>query len=175
MEQSREHVRQASKALEEGRLSQAITEGARAGRQLNDLRDEVRKETSNRFSAEMTDMRKQARELDEKQKKVTEQLDAWNQNPRQTFATPTMHKGVRTGLEQQEAKLDKLLERMRQTVQEAEETEPLLAKSLFDTVRKADEQTIPDTLKVTRRCSTPASPTRRPRPPARAPARVSTS
>ncbi len=35
---------------------------------------------------------------------------------------------------------------MRRTVGEAEETEPLLAKNLFDTVRKADEQTIPEAL-----------------------------
>ena len=45
IEQSREHVRQASEALEEGRLPQAVTEGARAGRQLNDLREELRKNT----------------------------------------------------------------------------------------------------------------------------------
>ncbi len=37
---------------------------------------------------------------------------------------------------------------MRNTVQEAEETEPLLAKELYDTVRKANEQKIPDALKV---------------------------
>ncbi len=37
---------------------------------------------------------------------------------------------------------------MRTTVQEAEETEPLLAKNLFDTVRKATDQKIPDALKV---------------------------
>ena len=33
------------------------------------------------------------------------------------------------------------------TVNEAEETEPLLAKNLFDAARKADEQTVPETLK----------------------------
>ena len=38
---------------------------------------------------------------------------------------------------------------MRRTVGEAEETEPLLAKNLFDTVRKADEQAIPEALEQT--------------------------
>ncbi len=47
MEQSREHVRQASEALEEGRLPQALTEGARAGQKLNNLREQLRKESSN--------------------------------------------------------------------------------------------------------------------------------
>ena len=88
IEQSREHVRQASQALEEGRLPQALTEGARAGRQLNDLREQLRKETSNRFSEEMTEMRDQARRLDENQKKITEQLEAWTRSPSSRSASP---------------------------------------------------------------------------------------
>src|SRR5262249_29690737 len=51
-------------------------------------------------------------------------------------------------LQQQAKDVDQLLEQMRTTVQEAEETEPLLAKGLYDTVRKATEQKIPDALKV---------------------------
>src|SRR5208282_1793087 len=42
MEQSREHVRQASEALEAGQVPKAITEGARASREMNDLREELR-------------------------------------------------------------------------------------------------------------------------------------
>jgi hypothetical protein len=151
IEEGRNHVREASKALEEGRLSRAITEGSRAGQQMNDLREQLRKETSDRFSQEMTEMRQQARQLDENQKKLSEQLDAWNKNPQQTLRDSEERKQVRQGLEQQAPRLDQLLERMRTTIQEAEETEPLLAKGLYDTVRKADEQKIPDTLKITRR------------------------
>ena len=40
------------------------------------------------------------------------------------------------------------MEQMRRTVQDAEESEPLLAKELYDTVRKVTEQRIPDALKV---------------------------
>src|SRR5262249_43272307 len=39
-------------------------------------------------------------------------------------------------------------EQMRNTVQNAEETEPLLAKNLYDTVRKANEDKIADALKA---------------------------
>ena len=152
VEQSREHVRQASEALEEGRLSQAVTEGARAGRQMSDLREQLRKESSNRFSEAVTEMRDQARNLDEDQKKLTEQLDAGNrQQPQRSLRDTQEKEQVQKGLEQQEKRLDQLLDRMRNTVQEAEETEPLLAKGLFDTVRKANEQQIPDALKVARR------------------------
>jgi hypothetical protein len=148
IEQGREHVRQASEALEEGRLSQAVTEGARAGRQLNDLREELRKSSSNRFSEEMTEMRDQARRLDEDQGKISEQLDASNNRPPHTLRDQGEREQLRKGLEQQGKRLDELLDRMRNTVQAAEENEPLLAKGLYDTVRKATEQKIPDALKV---------------------------
>src|SRR5262249_31061805 len=89
--------------------------------------------------------------LDENQKKLSEQLDAWNKSTQQTLRESDERKQIRQGLEQQEPRLDQLTERMRNTVQEAEETEPLLAKGLYDTVRKADEQKIPEALKFTRR------------------------
>src|SRR5262249_13958328 len=43
--------------------------------------------------------------------------------------------------------LEQLLDRMRNTVQEAEETEPLLAKNLYDAARKATEQSVPEALR----------------------------
>ena len=55
-----------------------------------------------------------------------------------------------TGWNSKRNRLDQLLEQMRRTVQDAEESEPLLAKELYDAVRKANEQKIPDALKVSR-------------------------
>ena len=147
IEQSREHVRQASEALEEGRLSQAVTEGARAGRQLNDLREQLRKGASDRFTEEMTEMRDQARRLDENQDKLSQEIDAWNRRARQSLRDTQERQQTRQGLEQQRKQLDQLLDRMRQTVQAAEETEPLLAKNLYEAVRKANEQSIPEALR----------------------------
>jgi hypothetical protein len=150
MEETREHVRQASEALEEGRLPQAVTEGARAGRQLNDLREQLRKGASDRFTDEMTEMRAQARRLDEDQKKLTEQLDTANRRPQHSLRDTAEREQVNKGLEQQQQRLDQIMDQMRRTVEDAEETEPLLAKGLYDTVRKATEQKIPDALKVAR-------------------------
>jgi hypothetical protein len=148
MEQGREHVRQASEALEQGRVSQALTEGTRAGRQLNDLREELRKGASNRFSEEMTEMRDSARRLNEDQEKITQQLDATKGEAQHSLRDTGERKQARAGLEQQEKRLEELLEQMKRTVQDAEETEPLLAKGLYDTVRKASEDKIPDALKA---------------------------
>jgi len=148
MEQGREHVRQASEALEAGRLSQALTEGARAGRQLNDLREQLRKKASNRFADEMTEMRQEARRLDEDQTRLSEQIDALNRESQRSLRGGGEREQVGQKLTQQAKQLDQLLDQMRTTVQEAEETEPLLAKNLYDTVRKANDQKIPDALKV---------------------------
>jgi hypothetical protein len=151
MEQSREHVRQASEALEAGRVPQALTEGTRAGRQLNELREELRKSASNQFAQEMTEMRDRARRLNDDQKKLTEQLDAASSTPQHSLRDSGERKQVRDGLAQQQQRLDKLFDQMRRTVQDAEVTEPLLAKELFETVRKATERKIPDALQAAER------------------------
>ncbi|MGO9471404.1 MAG: hypothetical protein ACLQVF_45520 [Isosphaeraceae bacterium] len=147
MEQGREHVRQASEALEAGRLSQALTEGARAGRQLNDLREQLRKKAANRFADEMTEMRSQARRLDEDQARLSEQIDALKRESQRSLRGGEREQAGQK-LRQQAQQLDQLLDQMRTTVQEAEETEPLLAKNLYDTARKATDQKITDALKV---------------------------
>ena len=149
VEQGRENLRQASQALEQGRLPQALTAGARAGEKLDDLREQFRKETANKFSEEMTQLRAEARKLDEDQKKINEQLDAWEQKPERSLRESDERKQVRQSAEQQTKRLDQVLDRMRNTTQEAEDTEPLLAKGLYDAVRQANEQKIPEALKVT--------------------------
>jgi hypothetical protein len=148
IEQGREHVRQASDALEQGQLSQALTEGTRAGRQLNDLREDLRKSAADRFADEATEMRNRARQLSQDQRKLTEQLEAGEQTEKHALRDSGERKQVREGLGQQEKRLDELLEQMRRNVEDAEESEPLLAKELYDTVRKAGEQKIPDALKA---------------------------
>ncbi len=148
VEQGREHVRQASEALEQGRLSQAVTEGTRAGQELDKLREEIRKDASGRFADDLTEMRDQARKLDEDQGKLTEKIEAKGPDARPSLREPGDRQQARRGLEQQRKDVDQLLDRMRRTVEDAEETQPLLAKDLFDTVKKATQPSIPDTLKV---------------------------
>jgi Domain of unknown function (DUF4175) len=151
IQDARNHARQASEALEQGRVPQALTEGTRAGQRLNSVRDDLRKRSSKQFSDDLTEMRNQARQLDETQGRLSEELDARKDRFRQTLRDSTDRRQMKQTLEQQGKKLDHLVEQMRRTVGEAEETEPLLAKNLFDTVRKADEQKIPDAIEQTRK------------------------
>jgi hypothetical protein len=149
VELSRDHLRQASRALQENRLPQAITEGARAGQQLNDVREQLRKDTANRFAEEMTQLRSEARKLDEDQKKINQQLEAWEKKPERSLRESPERKQVREEAGQQTKRLDDVLDRMRNTTQEAEDTEPLLARGLYDAVRKANEQKVPEAVKTT--------------------------
>lgn len=147
VEQGREHVRQASEALDQGQVSKAITEGTRAGRQLDEVREDLRKEASNRFGEDLNAMRDQARKLDEDQTKLTEQLEPKGKPTRQGLRDTDDHRQVKESLDRQRKGVDELVDRMRKTVGEAEESEPLLAKKLFDAARKADEQAIGESLR----------------------------
>ena len=129
LEESRSHVQQASEALEQGQLSQAVTEGTRAGRQLNELRDQFRQQAANRFSEEMTEMRRAARNLDEQQQRLSEQLNEQNQGPGRSLRDTGARAEVAEGLGEQRQQLGELLEQMRQTIEEAEEPEPLLIEA----------------------------------------------
>ena len=149
VEQARENVRQASEALEEGRLSQAVNEGARAksavGRGPRRPPQEVVRPLRpghDRDAPAGPPARREANQLAEAARgQATNKPSALAPRPRQLAGRSV------EGLEGQQKQLDPFLDRMRDTVQQAEETEPLLAKQLFETVNKANQQAIPDALK----------------------------
>lgn len=151
VEQSRENVRQASEALEKGQLGQAVNEGTRAQRQMDAVRDQLRRDSANRFGEEMRDLRQQARQLDEKQQNLTKQLDEQRQPTKPNLNAGADREQIQKGLEEQRKQLDQITERMQKTVQEAEKTEPLLAQELYNTARGAAEQKVGDSIDLARR------------------------
>lgn len=150
VERSRENQQKASDALEKGQLGQAVNEGTRAQRQLDAVRDQLRRESANKFGEEMKDLRQQARQLDDKQKELTKQLEE-AQKPKPGLNGGADRDRIKKGLEEQKQQLDKITERAEKTVQEAEKSEPLLAQELYNTVRGAAEQKLGDSLDLTRR------------------------
>ena len=79
LEQARDQAQRASEALEETRLSQAAASGTRAEQNLEELRNEFRKRASGRFNEDMQKMREAARELDQKERELTERIAAESQ------------------------------------------------------------------------------------------------
>ncbi|OYV85985.1 MAG: hypothetical protein B7Z73_12550, partial [Planctomycetia bacterium 21-64-5] len=149
LDQTRDQVRRASEALDQERVSQAAAAGTRAERDFNDLRNEFRRRTSGQFTDQMREMRDSARKLDEKEHEIAERMaeppqsvgDALRGVPR-SLRDDNDREKMPAELAQQKERLRELLNRMRETIEEAEPTEPLLAEQLYDTARKIQEQNL---------------------------------
>ncbi len=160
LDATREDVRQASDALEKGQVSQALTAGTRAERELDELRDDFRKQTASEYADEARELVDRARELDERQERIGEQLKDDQQasgEPRKSQkakgslrsqekedesnpegASPS-GSDVAEQLERQRKELGELLDQTRQLTERAEANEPLMTKQLYDTLREAHQ------------------------------------
>lgn len=152
LDNARERVRQSSEALREGMVSQAASAGARAKEDFEQLRDEFRKQTSDRFQQEVRDLSEQAKQLDEREQQLAEQLQQL-QDPKSQGAKSLREANDREklieGFGEQKQRSNELLERMRQTIQDAESPQPLLAEQLYDTVRQTQQRNLAQNLETT--------------------------
>ena len=166
LEETREQVRRSSEALEQEMVTQAAASGTRAEREFEELRNEFRRRNSGRFNEEMREMREAAQELDERQQQVAERLadpDAPEQergrerergqsqakSKAKSLADDGQQQRAADELAQQRERLANLREQMRQTIAEAEETEPLLTERLYEAARGAEERKLDQALQAT--------------------------
>ena len=154
MQETRQNVRRASEALQQGQVSRAITEGTRADRRLQQLRDAFRQAASSQFTDSMRTMQQQAKSLDDRQQQLAQQMQQREQANRKSLRDARDRTAIEQGLAEQLQNLDRLLQDMQQTVTAAEETEPRLAEQLFDTLRDAQRNQISSALDVTRQAFT---------------------
>jgi len=143
LEETREQVRRASEALNEEQVTRAAASGTRAEQQFEDLRNEFRRRASGRFNEEMRQMREAARELDEKQQELSQRM-AGEERPNEkskTLRDSGERERIAEELSQQRQRLGNIQEQMREVIQQAEETEPLLSERLYDTDRNLQQQT----------------------------------
>lgn len=148
MEKARDNVRQAAESLANKDPNEALSAGTRAEREFEQMRDDLRQKSANQFSDQMQDMVNQAKELNEKQKQLNEQATA-NPNPENSggLRAESPDSQLPQDLKDQSQKLTDLLDKMQQTVTEAETSEPLLADKLYDSFRETKQQNIEDNLK----------------------------
>lgn len=156
VEEARERVQQASQAMDEGKLQEAISEGTRAERQFEELQEEFRNQTSNQFSEAMRDLREQTRQISERQEDIARELsgETPNDESQDGGKAPSLRnerdrQSVQDKLAQQRDELERVLEQAKQIVEEAEESEPLLSRRLYDTVREARETKAQEALEAT--------------------------
>jgi hypothetical protein len=155
LQETREEVRRASEALEEGQVTQAAAAGTRAEQQFDELREEFRRRASNRFQEEMQEMRQAARQLDERQQALGEQLRGEEQQPMNERPSlreeDDAREQVAEELREQRERLANLQDQIRDTIERAEETEPILTQRLYDAARELQDRNVERTLQSTER------------------------
>jgi len=142
LEQTRSEVQNAAESLEDGAVSQALASGARAQRNLQQMSEDLRKQSSSQFSEDMRRMREEARELARKQEELQRQLQtpapSQQQKTLRDSASDDRQK-LASGFNDQARRIDQLLEHANQVTQQAENVEPLLSRQLYDTLRKTSQ------------------------------------
>jgi hypothetical protein len=150
LENTRENVRRASEALENGMVPEASASGARAAEDLNKLRDDFRKGTAQQLAEDMNKMRDEARQLDQRQQELANELQRLDQSEQRKLRDSGERKQVAEGLGQQRERLGGLLKDMQRTTEESEQSEPLVSRQLHDAAREAARSNTDQSLESTR-------------------------
>jgi hypothetical protein len=150
VEDVRQNVREATEALEKGLTSKALAEGTRAERALSELREDFRKRASGQFADDVKDLRKDARQLAEKQEDLGKKMEELDKAGPRSLRDKGERKEVADALGEQKEKLAGITDRIRKVTEEAQATEPLLSKQLYDTLRNADQGKVEQALDLTK-------------------------
>lgn len=136
LEETRSRVRQSSEALEQGRVSKALSSGTRAERELQQLRDEFRRRTAGQFADAMQQLRNQARETSDEQQRLAEQFRKLHDPSRRSLRDSRDRRELADDFHRQQERLDNVFDHMRRVIRQAEGSEPHLSEKLYETVRK---------------------------------------
>jgi hypothetical protein len=149
LEKTREQVNEAAEQLKEEQLTDAANSATRAQRELEKMQEDFRQKTSKKFADEMKQLRQQAQQAAEAQKKISEALE--NQKPAESdIAQSLQNQAQSRQVAEQQENVEKLLNHMRQLSEQSEQSEPLLHKNLYDAVRKAQTSGLEENLQETR-------------------------
>ena len=149
LDDSRSQMRQSAEELEQGMVSRAITSTTRAGRQLDEMRDEFRQRTSNQLSEAMRDLRDETRQLDERQQEIAEEIRERIDSRQKTLRDSEGNLELAEQIEQQQERVEELIDQMRDLSEQSETSEPLASRKLYDTLRQASTGNVDRALETT--------------------------
>ncbi len=149
LDQSRSRIRQSTEELEQGMLSRAITSTTRAQRELEQMRDDFRKNTSGQFTEQMQNMRENAQQLDKRQNEIAEDIKQQIDSERKTLTYTGVNRELAERIDRQRESAEKLIEQMKDVSEQSETSEPLLSRRLYDTLRKAGTDNVDRALQAT--------------------------
>ena len=146
--QSRSRIRQSAEQLERGMVSRAITSTTRAQRELEQMRDQFRQNTSGQFSEQMRQMREQAQQLDERQKEIADEMQQQLSSEQKTLRDSGSNRALADRMNQQKESMESLIDQMKDVSEQAEIPEPLLSRKLYETVRETSTKNVDRDLEV---------------------------
>jgi hypothetical protein len=149
LDESRARIRESTEQLEQGMVSNAITSTTRAQRQLEQMRDEFQRNTSGQFVDQMRNMREQAQELDRRQRQISEQLRQQNESGFRSLTDNGATEELAHQINRQRSGTQELTDQMKKTSEQSETSEPLLSRTLYDTLRQASTENLDRALEVT--------------------------
>lgn len=155
LEQTRENQQRSAEALKNLEPSRAAAEGTRAQRDLEELRDEFQNRSAGQFTEQMRQLRNEAQNIEQAQNQIGQALsDQPNTGSKETPTLRDEDAGkpeLTDQLAEQEEAVKQLREKMRETIEQAEPFEPLLAEDLYDTYRDSEVSRPDEALESTRR------------------------
>jgi DNA repair exonuclease SbcCD ATPase subunit len=114
------------------------------------MQDQFRRSTSSQFSDEVRQMRDQAQELDQRQSRIGDQIRQQVDSGRKTLRDSGDNSNLADQLDQQKERAQYLMDQMKEVSDKAEAAEPLLSRTLYDTLRKANTENLDRSLDVAR-------------------------
>ncbi len=149
LEQTRQQMVDATEKLREGQLSQALSAGTRAERELQQLQEDFRKQTAAQFADAMRSLREEARQLAENEKQLAERLAALQDDAKRSLRQSKDRQNLEAEFKEQRQQTNELVDAAKTVVEQSETAEPLLSKQLYDTVRFSREMKTDQALDAT--------------------------
>jgi hypothetical protein len=140
LDQTRSDVQRAAQEMEKDSPSQALAAGTRAQQAMQNLREDLRRQTSSQFTDQMRQMRNQARDLAKQEYEIAKKLDSLQNGGQKSLDTTADTQQLSDQLAKQQNGLTNLLSEMRAVSEQSENVEPLLSQKLYDTLRRADQR-----------------------------------
>ncbi|HEY2082205.1 MAG TPA: hypothetical protein VGI88_05430 [Verrucomicrobiae bacterium] len=140
LDQTRSDVQRAAQEMEKDSPSQALAAGTRAQQSMQNLREDLRRQSSSQFAEQMRQMRSEARDLAKQEDEIAKKLDSLQNGDQKSLDTATNSQQLSEQLAKQQGVLTNLLAQMRGVSEQSENVEPLLSQKLYDTLRRADQR-----------------------------------
>jgi hypothetical protein len=140
LDQTRNDVQKAAEQMDKQAVSEALASGSRAEENLQNLRDNLRQQSSSRFTQQMRQIQNEARDLASQEEQVARDLNNLNDSNQKPLDDSAQRRPIEQQLTNQEAALTNLVAQMRTLTEQAETTEPLLAQQLYDIIRREDQK-----------------------------------